>query len=236
MDRLDLNYQSIEEHFQDALEDDGIGELLKAYSRFQEDVRNGVYGKTSQFWMLYYLDIMRNQHLIRESVHTNNFFFRLHGLKAMLPFMFVLNKQNYARHGSMYVNTLENLDITHPGCRELLERNGLSVQGQDIYPCRTPIDQRGEQTINRDAKVAGGIKYFASDQNAILKWTLNHAAQAKNTEELYNIAGVRSSEDMFKMIRPSEVLKSERLVTKLQNVITKEYMNPFDASLDPSCL
>ena len=73
-DRLDLNYQSIEEHFQDALEDDGIGELLKAYSRFQEDVRNGVYGKTSQFWMLYYLDIMRNQHLIRESVHTNNFF------------------------------------------------------------------------------------------------------------------------------------------------------------------
>ena len=34
-DRLDLNYQSIEGHFQDALEDDGIGELLKAYSRFQ---------------------------------------------------------------------------------------------------------------------------------------------------------------------------------------------------------
>ena len=131
---------------------------------------------------------------------------------------------------------MENLDITHPGCRELLERNGLSVQGQDIYPCRTPIDQRGEQTINRDAKVAGGIKYFASDQNAILKWTLNHVAQAKNTEELYNIAGVRSSEDMYKMIRPSEVLKSERLVTKLQNVITKEYLNPFDASLVPGCL
>ena len=154
----------------------------------------------------------------------------------MLPFMFVLNKQNYARYGPIYVNTSEYLDITHPRCRELLERNGLSVQGQDIYPCRTPTDQRGAQTINRDAKVAGGIKYFASDQNAILKWTLNRAAQAKNTEKLYNIAGVRSSEDMYKMIRPSEVLKSERLVTKLENVITKEYLNPFDASLDPSCL
>ena len=97
----------------------------------------------------------------------------------MLPFMFVLNKQNYAKYGSIYVNTLENLDITHPGCRELLERNGLSVQGQDIYPCVTPIDQQGEQTINRDAKVAGGIKYFASDQNAILKWTLNRAFKPK---------------------------------------------------------
>ena len=126
-DRLDLNYQSIEEHFQDALEDDGIGEHLKAYSQFQEAVRNGVYGKTSQFWMLYYLDIMRNQHLIQESVHTNNFFLQLHGLKAMLPFMFALNKQNYARYRSIYVNTLENLYITHPRCHELLERNGLSV-------------------------------------------------------------------------------------------------------------
>ena len=47
----------------------------------------------------------------------------------------------------MYVNTLENSDITHPGCRESIERNGLSVQGQDIYPCRIPTDQRGEQTI-----------------------------------------------------------------------------------------
>ena len=35
---------------------------------------------------------------------------------------------------------------------------------------------------------------------------------------------------MCKMIRPSEVLKSECLVTKLRNVITKEYLNPFDAS------
>ena len=69
-----------------------------------------------------------------------------------------------------------------------------------MYPCGTPIDQRGEQTINRDAKVAGGIKYFASDQNAILKWTLNHAAQVKNTEELYNIASLSSSEDIYKMI------------------------------------
>ena len=71
--RLDLNYQSIEEHFQDALEDDGIGEPIKAYGRFQEDVRNGVYGKTSQFWMLYYLDIMRNQHLIRGIQTTFSF-------------------------------------------------------------------------------------------------------------------------------------------------------------------
>ena len=56
------------------------------------------------------------------------------------------------------------------------------------YVCRTVIDQHEEQTINRDAKTSGGIKYFASDPNAILKWTLNWSAQAKNTEALYDLA------------------------------------------------
>ena len=74
----------------------------------------------------------------------------------MLPYFFAIDKQNYARYGSCYINTLENLDITHAGCRELLKYKGLSVQGQEKYPCRVAIDQRGEQTINRDAKVSEG--------------------------------------------------------------------------------
>ena len=67
----------------------------------------------------------------------------------------------------------------------------LSVQGQEKYPCRVAIDQRGEQTISRDAKVSGGIKYFASDPNSILKWTLNRSAQAKHTEALYGLADIK---------------------------------------------
>ena len=38
----------------------------------------------------------------------------------------------------------------------------FSVQGQARYPSRIPIERipRGKQTINRDAKTAGGIKFF----------------------------------------------------------------------------
>ena len=123
--------------------------------------------------------------------------------------MFSLNKQTYSRYGSCYVNTLENLDDTHPGCRELIQDKGLSVQGQEKYLFRTAIDQRGEQTINRDAKTSGGIKYFAADPNAIVKWTLNRSAQAKNTEALYELANIRSSELVYKSLRPSHIVKSE---------------------------
>ena len=34
-------------------------------------------------------------------------------------------------------------------------KNVLSVQAQDSYPLRTLVDQRGEQTINRNAKTSG---------------------------------------------------------------------------------
>ena len=76
----------------------------------------------------------------------------------MLPF--ALNKQNYVRYRSLYVHYLEKLGATHPGCRELIKEKGLSVQCQDRYLAGIPIDQRREQTINRDAKTAGGVKFF----------------------------------------------------------------------------
>ncbi|KAG1685941.1 hypothetical protein GQR58_008889 [Nymphon striatum] len=136
----------------------------------------------------------------------------------------------------IYVNTLENLEITHPGCKELLSEKGLSVQGQDRYKCRIAIDQRGEQTINKDAKVSGGIKYFASDENAILKWTLNRSAQAKNTNALMALADVNSSDEGYKSNRPSQILKSENFVENIMNIMTEEYINPFDESLEKDCL
>ena len=71
----------------------------------------------------------------------------------------------------------------------------ISVQEQNKNCCRTAINQRGEQTINRDAKVAGGIKYFASHTNSILKWTLNSAAQARNKKILYDLTDINRTDD-----------------------------------------
>ena len=54
-----------------------------------------------------------------------------------------------------------------PGLKEMLLVNGLSVQAQELYRLRTAIDQRGEQTLNRDMKTTGGIKMFSSDRMAV---------------------------------------------------------------------
>ena len=50
---------------------------------------------------------------------------------------------------------MENLKATKPDEYKQMVTNGLSIQAQDHYPLATACDQRGEQTINRDAKTAG---------------------------------------------------------------------------------
>ena len=111
---------------------------------------------------------MESIHLLHTAVQGNNYELCIEGWRRMMPFFFALNKTNYARYGAYYMLQLQNLDITHPGCKELVKRNSISVQGQDKYPLRTAIDQWcGEQTLNKDAKSTGGIKSFASSSDRV---------------------------------------------------------------------
>ena len=123
---------------------------------------------------------------------------------------FALNKQNYARYGAFYVNVLENIATVYPGLKEIIEEKGLSVQGQEYYSLRTATDQRGEQTLNRDAKIVGGIKCFSNDPKSVLKWTLNRSEQAKNTGELLKLVALNETSMISKGFRPSQILNSEK--------------------------
>ena len=53
---------------------------------------------------------------------------------------------------------------------------------------------------------------------------------------LYKMVDVKRIEDIYKHNRPHQIIKSERFIWKLQDVITKEYLNPFDARIDASQL
>ena len=120
-------------------------------------------------------------------MQESNYELRLKCWKEILPYFFCLNRTNYSRYGTYYVSQLLKIDKLFPGCKELSKYYGTSVQGQDRYPLRTAVDQRGEQTLNRDAKTSGGIRNFAGNIDAVTKWTLNRSAQAEVTEELKRV-------------------------------------------------
>ena len=209
--------------------------FINQYEDFKDQVRCGVYGKTPQYW-LQYMDLMKYQHMAHTAVQTNGFDLRVESWEKFLPFYFAFNMFNYARYGSYYVHTLKNMEALYPGLKGMLKKTGLSVQAQEQYPMRTAVDQRGEQTINRDAKTAGGIKAFSTNSSSVLKWCLNRSEQATTTKALDDLAGLRRNDTCYKSLRPSQILKSELMVGKVQTVLENEYLNPFDTSLEKNKL
>ena len=137
---------------------------------------------------------------------------------------------------SYYLSQMSEMDELYPGNKDILKMYGISVQGQDKYPLRTAIDQRGEQTLNRDAKMGRGITGFACDPASVSKWTLNRSAAAEITNKLKEFSGVRDSDDVYKPSRPTQIVKSNTITSNAINVVTNEYSNPFDQELDPGKL
>ena len=124
------------------------------------------------------------------------------------------------------------METFYPGLKDMLKKAGLPVQAQERYPIRTAVDQRTEQPINRDAKTSGGIKAFSTNSSSVLKWCLNRSEQATNTKALDDLAGLRKNDTCYKPVTPSQILKSESLVGKLQTVLENEYLKPFYTALE----
>ena len=127
---------------------------MNQYEDFKVKVRNGELGKTARFWILY-LDLVKIQHLAHTAIQENDFEMKVFAWQSMLPFYFYFNKLNYARYGTYYLQQLTHIELLYPGLKPLLMLKGMSVQAQTVHPVRTSIDQRGEQTINKDAKTSG---------------------------------------------------------------------------------
>ena len=164
---------------------------------------------------------MQALHFIHSAVQENDYALRLEGWIIMMPYVFELNKTNF--QDTVHI-TFNDLDRTHPGCKELIEIKGVSVHAQDQYPLRTAFDQRGEQTLNREAKSVGGIGRFGGNIDSIVKWTLNRALQAKITAELKLFAQMNKSEEMYKAFRPHQIRKSENWTPTLAQVISQDFL------------
>lgn len=67
----------------------------------------------------------------------------------------------------------------------------------------------------------------------MLKWCLNRSHQAKTAAELQSLASVGTRRDEgYKALRPNEIKKEEKLITKVMDVFQNEYLNPFSPLLE----
>ena len=69
-------------------------------------------------------------------------------LYKLCPLFFSYDLPNYAWYTTIYCLILLNLDRTHPVLKDLLKRNGFSVNRSGVPTSRNAVDITMEQTIN----------------------------------------------------------------------------------------
>ena len=87
------------------------------------------------------------------------------------------------------------------------------------------IIQRYSNFKTKSTFAVGGIRFYASNKEAVLKWCLNRADIAKTTSELKKMTGISKSFNMYKPMRPSQILASEKRVAEVIRVLEDEYIN-----------
>ena len=69
-----------------------------------------------------------------------------------------------------------------------------------------------------------------------MKWCLNRPQKSKNTASLKRMANLSNAQSIYNQLRPSNLLKFEKIVAETVHVIEEKYLNHFGATLDESCL
>ena len=65
----------------------------------------------------------------------------------------------------------------------------------------------------------------------MFKWCLNRSHQAKHFNKLMKFNGLLSTQESYKSLRNSEIIKSEEHVANVIHVRNNKYLNPFDVAL-----
>ena len=204
-------------------------QLSEKYMIYKQRVRDGQMGIIPQFWMIY-------QILWRSSI-TSILQYRRANLmgecvrgSSSYPFTFPPTSTAMPDMAAGMCIRWET-DSQHSG-NEII----FSVRSQARYSLRTAADQRGEQSLNKDAKTVGGVRRFSADNDAVTNWTMGRADQAWNLNSLLQTCNIRQQYDEHKHTRPSQILQSESRTSNVVAVLDNDYVNPFDIALDRTML
>ena len=138
--------------------------LKKKYTEYTALTLNGHHGSTAKLWMLY-IELMHIFLRFSRAYRTNNLQLFIFTLGQMCPILLAGNGPNYARWMVRYYHNLMNMDNTHPGVRESLEKGALSVRRTNKSFSRIQVDITLEQTVNADAasRLTGIASFSQSD-------------------------------------------------------------------------
>ena len=220
----------------DACANEALSSLILEYSEFKQTIRDGDLGKTAILWISYMDDIWMMLNMIH-AVKVSNIPLYCECLYRMADIFFSFDGQNYARYLSFFSVFLANVDDSHPGAIRLLQDGGVSVARSMIPGNRCPVDKTMEETFMKSAKSHGGmgssgagLQGLVNDPKTYQRWvrtTHERTRYVEATLSMVDMMPESRGSTKHKDLRPSEVMKSEKSVSKTTTAI-RSFMNPFD--------
>jgi hypothetical protein len=209
---------------EDHLSDEVVTHHLQMYEDYFHSVLDGNLGSTAQYWAIYIFLINRLHRELQRCVKTNNVSGYIDVFPQLLAVFFALNRPNYARWGTLFLEKLQNSD---PKLLEVLESGAFSIRRTRKDYSRSAVDLSLEQTVNRDAaSQMKGIVAFRNSENAMRRWSLNLTQRAMAVTELRTFAGLEVGENATAQCRPYRIRKDNNQMSALSKTID-EFCNPF---------
>lgn len=207
---------------------------IKEYEKFRNGVKEGTLGKTPQFW-LSYVDHVKLVLSMSDAVKNKNVPLYIHCNYSMPDLFFAYGGQNYARYLTYYSQYLTNIENTHPGARQLLERGAIGVARSHIPGNLCDVDKTMEETFMRHSKSRGGAGGGGVGMTGLLtsnessqRWVRTTHERTKYLQYTLQMADmVHGSVNKHHDLRPTEITKSEKQVQKVTKAF-EGFVKPFD--------
>ena len=203
---------------------------LSKFVKFEEKVRTGRLGKTATFWFGF-IEHARLIYMLIYSVKINNLklFHKCNGEMANLFFAF--DGPNYSRYLVWLEVFLSNIDLSHPGAKELLEKRGIAVARSLIPGALSAVDKTMEETFMKFAKSDRGLVGLFSMFGVYQCWCRITFTRAQYFERMLEMCGLINDPEYPKAgehreLEAAEIKKSEEAVQRTLTAI-KNFTNPF---------
>lgn len=187
---------------EDNLSDEVVTRHLQLYEEYFQSIIDGNLGMTAQYWAIYILYINRLHRELQRCVKANDVDGCVRVFPTMLAVFFALNRPNYARWGTLF---LQKLQCSDSNLCEILKMGAFSMRRTKKTFSRSAVDLSFEQTVNRDAASRNrGIVAFRNSENAIRRWSLTMAQRAMAVTELRTLAGLEVGDNAAFTMPPFE--------------------------------
>ena len=170
--------------------------------------------------------------MLQYSVKTNNLSLFHKCNSDMADLFFAYHGPNYSRYLVWLDIFLSNIDETHPGAKELLQKGGIAVARSLLPGALSAVDKTREETFMKFAKSAGGFSGIFHMFGAYERWCRTTSARAKYHEKLLEMCGLIDDPDCprkgkHRELEKAEIEKSEKAVINVMAAI-RNFTNPFE--------